>query len=428
MNSASKMSRPWPHACALIFLLVSCCSLSHERKLPGPSSSSYVTRRPISMHAMNTANNAPKSFSKGSGGFGGIRSSSSSQKQSPWSIKAPMGSSISRPEDPQRLTVQAERGQMEASIQAVLKAKPGLQEFMALDDDLASWEAFISRASVLERTAVPSHIAADKEKKKALLAEIAAEHGWTRESARRALHEATWDASAAMRTARHTTQAPSRGIEQHLQATASWCLKAVRTRPQHSTACAPAILDIGCGNGVMLGYLLQAASTGSNGSTTSGNTGGSTGGSAHLPDYMGIDLSSQMILYAQAQYASHAQQFMQADFLAFTPPPPAPPFTAALFSECLHNFADPAAALQRAVSMLIHPGGRVVISHPKGWGNVQMQRAANSWLAPSLLPTAAGLRGIVGEISGKTGVEIAIEVEPDDRAPSYLAVLLVGSG
>ena len=361
------------------------------------------------------------SGSKGGGskGFGAPKAAPASSPNKPLlkNNKSPMGSKIGQPVDQ---GVDQGRQQMEAEIQSSIDTQPGMREWMLLDADVESWESTLSRRSVVDRATIPQRVIDDQARKAGRRAELASQHGLEREGVRARLQTFTWDCAASSRTARHNEMAVSPAVEQHLLDTCAWVLKRPSPPTNATSSAAPSsVLDVGCGNGVILRWLLTHPSA-----PTAG------------VDYTGIDLSGNMIMEAQRQYttrAPHSLRFLQANFLSYAPASSASstasqddarPHSAVLFNECLHNFAAPAEALARACS-LVTEGGRVVVAHPRGWANVQGQKAANAWLSPSLLPTANELIQMSREIGG--GRRVEVEVAPEVRG-GYLAVLKVGGG
>lgn len=211
--------------------------------------------------------------------------------------------------------------------------------------------------------------------------------------------------------------AVSPAVEKHLLDTCAWVLKPPSASASSDTR-PISVLDVGCGNGIILRYLLTHASAPASGI-----------------DYTGIDLSSNMIAEAQRQYTArdpHSLRFSQVNFFSYKPAnepgdkPLSKPLSSVLFNECLHNMARPVEALARACG-LVAEGGRIVVSHPRGWANVQMQRAANAWLSPSLLPSATELAQMSREIADGAGRKVEVEVAPAVKG-GYLAVLRVGGG
>ena len=117
-------------------------------------------------------------------------------------------------------------------------------------------------------------------------------------------------------------------------------------------------------------------------------------------------------------------------------------FDVIVFNECLHYFTDIYAVLYHAKQLLTtsttdsytydnsnntiqhstisntytHPK-RVIISHPKGYNNILLQRAKNKSLVPSLLPNTDEIRSLASRLGFK------ITLEPNTKANTYMAIL-----
>ena len=91
-------------------------------------------------------------------------------------------------------------------------------------------------------------------------------------------------------------------------------------------------------------------------------------------------------------------------------------FTSIVFNECLHYFLDLESTLNKAGSLL-KKEGRVIISHPKGYTNVEMQRSKNRLLVANLLPGITSLSELA------TSAGLSVEQSPCIGQDMYLAVL-----
>lgn len=106
--------------------------------------------------------------------------------------------------------------------------------------------------------------------------------------------------------------------------------------PTSGTAPAGAILDVGCGEGLLVDQLRPRG----------------------YRRYLGIDLS-EMAIEQAASRSDGATGFVAGD--AEGDPPPAGPWDVIVFNECVYYFRDPLGAVARYESVLA-PGGAFVVS------------------------------------------------------------------
>ena len=290
--------------------------------------------------------------------------------------------------------------QQEQLIQTAIDKCAFLRETMKLSEEVSASRVSGS-ANVLHGAAgVSADEFADMEKR---LGDLRDAHGWSDESIRHKLHELTWDVFAEQRHERHKEEAPSAAAESHMLAVADLAL--TNTMPSSG-----AVLDVGCGTGIMLAFMKKQLEI---------KRGGKKGVQAALDSLpiLGIDLSGEMIRVAQSDWPK--QRFVKADFIEYfasNNDPSAGQFGAVIFNECLHHFNSPVEALSCAASILA-PGGIIIISHPRGADHVVVQRRANTWLSPSLLPSADQLSKLAEELS------LSVQQAPRPKASQYLAVL-----
>ena len=163
-------------------------------------------------------------------------------------------------------------------------------------------------------------------------------------------------------------------------------------------ASSPRIYDVGCGNGILLKYIKEAAVKCRKVWNDS--------------DLFGVDLSSRMIKHAQQNYPM--ANFFHGDFMTFDPKVK---FSHVVFNECFHYLLDPLGALMKAKVQLASEEGVIVISHPRGLSNVVTQRSKNRSLVPNTLP--------VDETLTKLATEAGLRITVIPRAcdPNYLCVL-----
>eukprot|EP00752_Nemacystus_decipiens_P007345 g6570.t2 len=174
--------------------------------------------------------------------------------------------------------------------------------------------------------------------------------------------EATWDASARVKDERQeNVQLPPSAVE-HMQSLIKRSEVGADSR----------VMDVGSGTGILLRFL--------------------QGAGVEQANLVGVDLSSAMVAVASERYPQAT--FVQADFLDYCEQHgssgDSDRFSHVFFNGCLHNFLEPGEALAGA-ALLLKEGGKIIISHPKGAANVDMQRRSNPMLVPNRLPTEADL-------------------------------------
>lgn len=256
---------------------------------------------------------------------------------------------------------------MEAVIQENISKSPGLRDAMTAfegDDLVTSEEALHGGEEKL---------------------------GWTRINIHNKLLELTWDAAAEFRDNRHDATALSNEMESYL----SFLADIVISNYSKGTK----ICDVGCGTGILL-KLLKAKAI-------------KHGLSLEEGSFYGVDLSSEMIKLCRKKFAN--AHFQHVDFLDYKPEAA---FSCIVFNECLHNFIDIRIALSHAANLL-QPGGRIVISHPRGYSNVLVQHRANKWLVPSILPSAEEWDET---LTSDLGLQLVMK--PSIKSSHYLAALV----
>jgi len=136
-----------------------------------------------------------------------------------------------------------------------------------------------------------------------------------------------------------------------------------------AAAAGPAVVDVGCGDGMMVPHLAHAG--------------------AEPARYLGLDLSAKMVAAAAA--AHPAATFRRADFLAL--PPEAGAFDCCLLNGASQFFADQH-ALVAAAAAWVRPGGRIVLAHAQGAAFVRSEHEGNPAVARSCLPTPTELSAL----------------------------------
>lgn len=178
------------------------------------------------------------------------------------------------------------------------------------------------------------------------------------------------------------------------------------------SACADgqsSVLDVGCGNGLLLPFLRQAAT-------------------AKL-EYRGIDLSSRMVDVAARKYGGDGAVFEARSFADCAAA--GGEYDTIVFNGSLQFFADPAATLEQAASLLrAGSASRLVVAHINGGGYVRTERADNPATVLSEMPSLAELTAVCErlglELAPWDGVELSslgVEAAAEILDDFYLAVL-----
>lgn len=298
---------------------------------------------------------------------------------------------------------QTPKENLEGNIQSEIRKIPGLQEYMDLKDDVEAWKISHTNSNV----SIPQEITDKMGKLDSLT-----QQGFSASKTSEILNQITWDASASFRHQRHSTMAISESAERFMQQVATWCLP-------NAASSANNILDCGTGDGILVRFLKKVVQETKKQSSIS-------------PTFqlLGIDLSENMINIAKGMYPDHL--FRHIGFMEYCASTMDPKFVpdVVVFNECLHYFHDTSEALHHADSLFVPSGNhdsvdvtapprrvRIVVSHPKGFNNVILQRSVNHHLVPSLLPTKEEV------ISFAEKYKYDTLVLPDTKASSYLFVL-----
>ena len=175
-----------------------------------------------------------------------------------------------------------------------------------------------------------------------------------------ALVEITWDAIAAFMPLTHTpTPTPA----------AQKKLAAIARAGCDGTLAVPAVLDVGCGNGLLLPFVAACGAP---------------------PDgYRGIDLSARMVGCAAATYADDASYAgVRFDEISFGEVATGEERYDTIFFNGALQFFDPAEALASAATLLKSgPTSRLVICHLNGAAFVRKERAESPMTVISTMPT-----------------------------------------
>jgi len=156
------------------------------------------------------------------------------------------------------------------------------------------------------------------------------------------------------------------------------------------------ILDLGCGTGVLLPYLL-----------------GMVGPEGHV---IALDISARMLGVARSKHSAPNLEFIHADFLSWVSVDK--PDVIVAYS-CFPHFREPSAFWQ-AASTNLRPGGRALVAHIEGRGTINAlhARRANSVSFP-LAPANAYVDGLKRQ---------GFELEYSEDSEDYFILLTVLKG
>jgi len=289
-------------------------------------------------------------------------------------MKSGFGTKVQQQQQQQQTTVQRKSKKLtsdkkgisltstdiETNIQNRINNVKNLRRAMELQQEIDNFSKLTQMMSPLERTLIPPEKLVLMQSRQQELKELQ-EGGFTKQNILSQLLEITYDESAEMRFLRHQTQEVSKDMEKFMISLARIIIDASSNKDKD-------ILDVGCGDGLLIKYLVQAAEI----DKKNFNCGSVTG----------IDLSTEMINLASSNYRN--SHFYKANFLNFESDQK---YNVIVMNECLHNFLSVGEALKKASNLLRENGeGEIVISHPRGYDNLVNQYSKNRQLVPSLLP------------------------------------------
>jgi 2-polyprenyl-3-methyl-5-hydroxy-6-metoxy-1,4-benzoquinol methylase len=283
------------------------------------------------------------------------------------------------------------QGTQQRVEQAMSELPPHLQMATQLYQQLQKYKARLANMSVLQLAQLAETEVDGARRAKDELDRLYREHNFQEHDLHNIFQQITWDASADAKTARAIAGDMPADIRQKVD-------KACRI-VAYAAARDGHCLDIGCGFGVLVPFLLQCG--------------------LQSDQIHGIDLSPEMIKNAREQHP--AVSFEAVDFLKDYTPDDNGRFESIIFLSALHDFSNMEAALQKAASLL-KPQGKLVIAHPQGASHVTRQSNANPVLVRRGLPTAEELRNM--DLS-----RMMLEAEPagpntpNEATDGYLAVL-----
>ena len=283
---------------------------------------------------------------------------------------------------------------MEEKIQLKISENLGLRDTMQLKDDIREIELLISNSNniPLAKKEALLHQKEIKSKELDKLKYL----GWEDDIIHSKLQEVTWDETAQFRDDRHDSKSTSIEIENFMLTLVN---QAIAFGDKSK------ILDVGCGNAILLKYLQKHSKKIISKFFSEEN-------------YKGIDISNEMIKIAKKKYP--IPEFFQGEFNTYSFSENEN-FNVIVFNECLHYFRDIPATLKKACSLCndssTNNEATIVISHPRGYDNVLLQYSKNRWLVPNLLPSPNDLT----EIANSLGLKV--KISPKTKDPHYLAVL-----
>lgn len=270
---------------------------------------------------------------------------------------------------------------LERKINALILKEKGLEEAVGIYRSLLDFQ-IANQDTVLNPFYVQKYNQFQSIKRK---------YGWNEEKIRRKMLEITWNSVAKERIELHQLQMESLSTA-NLEYIKDLCRWILLPASIPSTRSVHRLLDVGCGNGILLKFLEER----------SHNT------FSKYYDYTGIDISLEMIKIAAKRYPQRSQQFIVQSFFDHQVSPlnssdivSGNNYDCIIFHECLHYFSNITEAIQHSIKLLQVSSEtrkdksssmkRIVISHPKGIQNVRVQYSTNRLLVPSLLPTKSEL-------------------------------------
>jgi SAM-dependent methyltransferase len=153
------------------------------------------------------------------------------------------------------------------------------------------------------------------------------------------------------------------------------------------------LLDVGCGNGILLPYLVSC--------------------SASPEDYRGIDLSCRMVELARKASGASGARFDDVSFDAVVAEG-GQRFESVVFHNSLQYFANQASALTAAAGLLSEgDASRIVISHLAGAAAVRQELLDNPTTVVSEMPSLPELPGLASSLGLQVVLPSFFGSEPD---------------
>eukprot|EP00527_Entomoneis_sp_CCMP2396_P006557 CAMPEP_0198141880 /NCGR_PEP_ID=MMETSP1443-20131203/4813_1 /TAXON_ID=186043 /ORGANISM="Entomoneis sp., Strain CCMP2396" /LENGTH=388 /DNA_ID=CAMNT_0043804763 /DNA_START=166 /DNA_END=1328 /DNA_ORIENTATION=+ len=267
-------------------------------------------------------------------------------------------------------------------IQTRIRQLPApIQMALQLYQQIQQWDAHLSKLSLLQQAQLdPSELEGAKRARNELnrMYQENKDIIASDQDLHNLLQKFTWDASADAKTARSMTGDMNAETTQRIERACQAVAEAV---VEQEGLC----LDVGCGFGVLVPFLIKAG--------------------VPAVNIHGVDLSEEMIKNAKEQHGvskGKSPTFTSCDFLNEYNGPSSingdnessrQLFRAAIFCSCLHDLPDPMAALTKATSLL-EVGGKIVIVHAQGASHVLKQVHSNPVLVQRGLPTTEELANL----------------------------------
>mmetsp|Transcript_27696 Transcript_27696/g.31648 ORF Transcript_27696/g.31648 Transcript_27696/m.31648 type:complete len:376 (-) Transcript_27696:63-1190(-) len=264
---------------------------------------------------------------------------------------------------------------------------PHIQMALQIYPQLKRWNQKLEGLNILQQANLPEQEIEGNKRCEEELNQLMKTHGFDEADLQKIFQKLTWDASADAKAARSITGEMPTDIQRRVQA---GCRLVAKAAGKDGTC-----LDVGCGYGVLVPYLIKAG--------------------VPLKKIYGIDLSAEMIRNAQTLHPG--ANFETADFLMYSSKRK---YDAIIFCSSLHDLPDPILALQKARDLLSPAGGKIIVLHPQGASHVQKQAQANPILVQRGLPTSSELKELEGL---DLVIEPAASKSLDESKDGYLAVL-----
>lgn len=274
-----------------------------------------------------------------------------------------------------------------------------LQKATQLYQKLRMWNARVATLSIIQLTNISQEDLDGAKRAQDELDSICTQHNLTMNDLHNIFQKMTWDASADAKAARAITGTMPPEITQRIDKACRIVGETVRLSKNPKPRC----LDVGCGFGVLVPYLMKS-------------------GELNPSEIYGVDLSSEMIRNAHELYPEI--NFEAIDFLdEYCGPKDGDGlFDSIIVCSTLHDLPDIPASLKKALS-LIRPNGTLVIVHAQGAAHVDKQVESNPVLVKRGLPSVLELNELGIEMGFILEVAPAAANTPGDVSHGYLSVL-----